>query len=349
MLLVGGAWPLLVELTPAADRPWVSGTSDNSVLSLIFEYNGLGRVDGQTGGPAGTASTMFGGTAGPLRLLNSALGGQAGWLLGFALASGLGLLAIDSPATQATPRTGWLLAVGGALATTAVLFSFAGGIFHPYYVSLLAPFVAALVGAGAAQMLRGGRGARVLAALAVAGVVVELVVRANYPGQLTWLPALLIVIGVLAVVALLAFSSRAVRLTAVGAVLAALLAAPAAWAFDTLGHATSATFPAGGPASVEAGGPGGPGGGFGGARGAGGPGGAFAGPGGAGGGPRGFGAGADPAALPARSGLLAQVPARSVKARGCSARGQPEQVPSPAAGAARVAPAERSALRSAVA
>jgi hypothetical protein len=41
----------LVELTPAADRPWVSGTSDNSILSLIFEYNGLGRVDGQTGGP----------------------------------------------------------------------------------------------------------------------------------------------------------------------------------------------------------------------------------------------------------------------------------------------------------
>ncbi len=51
MLLVGGAWPLLVELTPAADRPWVSGTSDNRILSLIFEYNGLGRVDGQAGGP----------------------------------------------------------------------------------------------------------------------------------------------------------------------------------------------------------------------------------------------------------------------------------------------------------
>ncbi len=85
MLLVGGAWPLLVELTPAADRPWVSGTSDNRILSLIFEYNGLGRVDGQAGGPGGTGGNMFGGTPGPLRLLNSALGGQAGWLLGFAL------------------------------------------------------------------------------------------------------------------------------------------------------------------------------------------------------------------------------------------------------------------------
>ena len=44
MVVVGGAWPLLVMLTPAADRPWISGTADNSIWSLIFGYNGLGRV-----------------------------------------------------------------------------------------------------------------------------------------------------------------------------------------------------------------------------------------------------------------------------------------------------------------
>ena len=267
MLLVGGAWPLLVELTPAADRPWVSGTSDNRILSLIFEYNGVGRVDGQAGGPGGGGGNMFGGTPGPLRLLNTALGGQAGWLLGFALVSGLAILAA-SRLRRADARSGWLLAVGGALATTAVLFSFASGIFHPYYVSLLAPFAAALTGAGAAQLIGGGRVARIAAPLAVlAGVIVELVVRGNYPGQLTWLPPVLIVVGALAALALVAFSSRAVRMAAVGAAVAALLAAPAVWAFDTLGHATSGTFPAGGPASAESGGLGGPGGGFGGPRG----------------------------------------------------------------------------------
>jgi 4-amino-4-deoxy-L-arabinose transferase-like glycosyltransferase len=264
MLLVGGAWPLLVELTPAADRPWVSGTSDNRILSLIFEYNGVGRVDGQAGGPAGAGGNMFGGTPGPLRLLSSALGGQAGWLLGFALVSGLAILA-TSRLRRADARSGWLVAVGGAFATTAVLFSFASGIFHPYYVSLLAPFAAVLTGAGAAQLIGGGRVARVAAPLAVlAGVVVELVVRADYPGQLTWLPPVLIVVGALAVLALVAFSSRRVRVATIGAALAALLAAPAVWAFDTLGHATSGTFPAGGPASAESGGFGGPGGGFGG-------------------------------------------------------------------------------------
>ena len=280
MLLVGGAWPLLVELTPAADRPWISGTSDNRILSLIFEYNGVGRVDGQTGGPGGGGGgTMFGGTTGPLRLLNSALGGQAGWLLGFALVGGLGIL-IASRLRRADARTGWLLALGGAFVTTAVLFSSASGIFHPYYVSLLAPFAAALVGAGAAQLSGVTRSARVLAPLAViAGVIVELVVRADYPEQLTWLPPVLIVVGALAVLALVAFSSRKVRIAALGAALAILLAAPSVWAFDTLGHATSGTFPAGGPASVDSGGPGG---GFGGAPGARG---GFGGPSGAGGAP----------------------------------------------------------------
>ena len=53
MLVAGGCWPLLVALTPASSRPWISGTSDNSIWSLIMGYNGLGRLDGQAGGPGG--------------------------------------------------------------------------------------------------------------------------------------------------------------------------------------------------------------------------------------------------------------------------------------------------------
>jgi 4-amino-4-deoxy-L-arabinose transferase-like glycosyltransferase len=265
MVLVGGAWPLLVELTPASDRPWISGTSDNRILSLISEYNGVGRLDGQTGGPGGMGGgNVFGGTAGPLRLLNQALGGQAGWLLGFALVSAIGIL-VASRLRRADPRSGWLIAVGGAFVVTAVVFSEAKGIFHPYYVSLLAPFIAALTGAGAAQMLKGGLNARIVGPLAVlAGVATELAVLHQYPGQLTWLAPILIAIGAIAALALAVFAGRRVRLVALAAVLSALLVAPATWAVDTLGHATSGTFPAGGPASVSAGGPGGFGGGPGG-------------------------------------------------------------------------------------
>jgi hypothetical protein len=251
MALVGGAWPALVALTPAADRPWISGTSDNSILSLIFGYNGLGRVDGQAGGPGGGGGNMFGGTPGPLRLLNSALGGQAGWLLGFAVVSALGLLVVTR-VRRADPRTGWLLAVGGAFATTAVLFSAASGIFHPYYVSLLAPFAAALVGAGVVQLIGGGRSARILAPLALAGgVASELAVLHQYPGQLDWLPPVLIVVCALAALALVAARIPRVRMAALAVAIGALLLAPGVWAVDTLGHATSSTFPEGGPASVQ--------------------------------------------------------------------------------------------------
>jgi 4-amino-4-deoxy-L-arabinose transferase-like glycosyltransferase len=270
MLVVGGAWPLLVALTPASDRPWISGTSDNSILSLIFEYNGVGRVDGQSGGPGGAAGggggSVFGGEAGPLRLLNSALGGQAGWLLGFALLSALGLL-VATRLRRRDARTGWLVAVGGAFAVTAVLFSAASGIFHPYYVSLLAPFAAALVGAGAAQLVTSGTRARIFAALAVvAGVASELIVLHDYPGQLSWLPPLLVAVCAVAALALVALGSRRARLVSAIAAIAALLLAPSVWAVDTLGHATSSTFPEGGPANVQTagggmfGGRGGPGG-----------------------------------------------------------------------------------------
>jgi 4-amino-4-deoxy-L-arabinose transferase-like glycosyltransferase len=218
LVAVALAWPVLVWLTPAASRPWISGTSDNSIWSLIWEYNGLGRLEGQTGGPGslGTSGT-FGGATGPIRLLNEALGGQAGWLLGAALAGGLGIAAL-SRLRRTDPRTGWIIAVGGAFGVTAIAFSFAGGIFHPYYTSLLAPFAAALVGATFGQVTASdrtgglsvgtvpGAGAlgRIVGAVAIgAGAIVELVVISNSASGLDWLVVPLVMVAVAAVGALL--------------------------------------------------------------------------------------------------------------------------------------------------
>jgi 4-amino-4-deoxy-L-arabinose transferase-like glycosyltransferase len=264
MVVVGGAWPLLMALTPASSRPWISGTSDNSILSLILDYNGFGRLDGQAGGPAGMAggpgggggggNVTFGGASGPFRLLNEALGGQAGWLLGFAVVALVGLV-VATRLRRSDPRTGWVIATGGAFATIAVAFSFAQGIFHPYYVSELAPFVAAIVGAGVGWFLQRSWTAGIFAAVAVlAGVVTELVVLHGNPGHLSWLPAVLVVLGLAAAVSLVALRTRPVRAAILAAALGLLLLAPASWAVQTLGHATSGTFPAGGPASAGFGG-----------------------------------------------------------------------------------------------
>ncbi len=264
---VGGAWPLLLALTPASGRPWVSGTADNSIWSLIFGYNGLGRLVGQSGGPGGAgggpgggpgggggAGSLFGGPTGVTRLVESSLGGQAGWLIGAALV-GAAAVVLAGRLRRSDPRSGWVIAVGGAFLTCAVAFSTASGIFHPYYVSLLAPFTAALVGALVPHVTGGGRTARVLACLAVAGAVAtELMVLHNQPGQLTWLAPVLFVAGA-GLVAMLAVGMPArVRRIVLMAALGLALLAPAAWAVQTLGHATNGTFPSGGPQIAGVGG-----------------------------------------------------------------------------------------------
>ena len=47
-----GGWPA-VQLTPAADRPYVGGSTNNSELNLIFGYNGFGRLTGNETGSVG--------------------------------------------------------------------------------------------------------------------------------------------------------------------------------------------------------------------------------------------------------------------------------------------------------
>ena len=252
MLLVAAAWPLLVAFTPASQRPWIAGTSDNNILSLIFGYNGFGRVGGQRGGPTNLLG-VFVGPSGPVRLLNAALGGQAGWLLGLGLA-GLIAGAIATRMRRSDPRTGWLIAVGGSFLAAAVVFSIAQGIFHPYYVSLLAPFTAALVGVAVAVLMRWSLGPRIVGGLlgvaAVAGAVaVELVVLADYPHQLVWIETLDILVGAAACLLLLAFTDWRIRGVSLLAVAGALMVAPAIWSVDTLAYATSVTFPAGGSAN----------------------------------------------------------------------------------------------------
>ena len=66
-LLSGGWWVAAVQLTPAADRPYVGGSTNNSELNLIFGYNGFGRLTGnETGsvGGRGAAGSIWGPTGG---------------------------------------------------------------------------------------------------------------------------------------------------------------------------------------------------------------------------------------------------------------------------------------------
>ena len=164
-LLVGGAavvvaagwWVGIVMLIPAADRPYVAGSTDNNILQLTFGYNGLGRLTGnETGsvGPTTRSSAAFGGPAGITRLFSSSMGSQAGWLIPAAVIGLIALLWLS----RRSPRTDWTRAAalmwGGWLVLTGLVFSFMSGIIHPYYMIALAPAIGALTGIAAVTVWR---------------------------------------------------------------------------------------------------------------------------------------------------------------------------------------------------
>jgi len=49
-LVVSGSWMFVVDAWPASDRPYIGGSTDNTVLDLALGYNGFNRVEGQVGG-----------------------------------------------------------------------------------------------------------------------------------------------------------------------------------------------------------------------------------------------------------------------------------------------------------
>ena len=139
LVAVSGAWIAAVDLTPAADRPYVGSTTNNSALSLALDYNGLGRVTGQTGGTStgGGIGGAFSGSPGAFRLLNDALGDQGGWLLALAVVGGLSALVFAL--RRRRRRELVLLTVAGVwFAAAAFVFSYSSGIIHTYYLSALA-------------------------------------------------------------------------------------------------------------------------------------------------------------------------------------------------------------------
>jgi 4-amino-4-deoxy-L-arabinose transferase-like glycosyltransferase len=150
MLVAAGWWVLMVTLWPAADRPYIGGSTNNSILDLVFGYNGLGRISGGSGNGGGgagggTSGSSFGGAAGLSRLFSSEMGNEISWLLPAAL---VGLVAVLW-FTRRAPRTDRLRAAallwGGWLVVTGLVFSYMQGTIHPYYTVALAPAIAALV------------------------------------------------------------------------------------------------------------------------------------------------------------------------------------------------------------
>ncbi|WP_409497199.1 ArnT family glycosyltransferase [Amycolatopsis sp. cmx-11-12] len=260
-----GWYLAVVALWPAADRPYIGGSQENSLWELAFGYNGFGRITGdEVGSVGGSPNGGWGGT-GWDRLFGSEMAGGIAWLIPaavVALAAGLWF-------TRRAPRTdsgrAALIVWGGWFLVTAVVFSYMGGIIHAYYMIALAPATAALVGIAGTQLWR-ARGNPAAAGILSAGIgLTALTAYLLLSRQSDWLPGLAIAILVAGLLcAFLVFVAArlpdvARRLVAVGA-LAAVLAGTGAYTVATAATPHSGALPSAGPETgrgMRMGGPGG--------------------------------------------------------------------------------------------
>jgi len=273
ILVSAGWWVAIVALWPAASRPMIDGSPDNNILNLIFGYNGLGRIFGNSGpggGGGNGGGASFSGATGLLRLFDSAMGGQASWLIPAALlALVLGLVA--GRRAGRTDRTRAALVLwGGWLVVSGLVFSLSSGIIHTYYTVALAPAIAALVAIGGRQLwlARETVAARIIAAVAVAltaGWAWVLLERT--PSWQPWLRAVILVAGIVCVAGLALSAAwraggRRLAVPIVVAGVMACVAGPVAYAAQTISTAHTGSIPSAGPGSAGGFGGGGAGGGF---------------------------------------------------------------------------------------
>jgi 4-amino-4-deoxy-L-arabinose transferase-like glycosyltransferase len=193
LIASAGWWVLIVQLIPAQSRPYIAGSTDNTVLDLALGYNGLYRILGAEHGSAsaGSALESMDDATGPWRLFTSEMAVDISWFLPVALfAIGFGAYCWARGRLDTDGRAA-LVTWGGWLLVTGAVFSFMHGIVHAYYTVALAPAVGALVGLGAvwAWRERDALDGRIAMAcmLGLAGVWSALLLQDNHFGP-HWLP-----------------------------------------------------------------------------------------------------------------------------------------------------------------
>lgn len=171
LVIVSFSWALAVDAVPTKDRPFVGSSTNNTVTELILGHNGFERVKfsnilkktspkidrKQAVHNTKTTTSGMGNESAPslTRLVgNNNISDQIGFFIPMAV---LGFLAAAIKEKLTSPFNNekkmnlilfftWFL-------TEFVFFSFTKGGFHTYYLTTMAPPIAALTGIGFIDML----------------------------------------------------------------------------------------------------------------------------------------------------------------------------------------------------
>ncbi|MET9275333.1 glycosyltransferase family 39 protein [Kribbella sp. NPDC003557] len=275
LIVSAGWWVAIVELLPASARPYIGGSSTNSILELTLGYNGLGRLNGNETGSVGggTGNAGWGGAAGVQRLFGGEFASQIAWLLPAALIATVVLVVAAGKAPRTDRKRAFALLWGGWLVVTGLVFSYMQGIIHSYYMIALAPAIGAVVGAAMAVLWR--RRSEWLPRTTLAGGILltagwSFALLNQTPSWQPWLRWVVLITGVIAAGLLMLLpelklhrtAARRAGLFAATLLAVSALAGPTAYSVETISAAHAGALPSAGPAG--AGGMGGMGGGRGG-------------------------------------------------------------------------------------
>lgn len=145
------SWMTMVSAMPGHDRPYVDGTTNDSVYAQVFEYNGFGRANSSPPTVGGLFTPIRGFTldegSRAQRVISGAGGRDAGYLLPLAAVSLVAGLVITRRRPRADPLRAACLLWGWWLFVDVAAFLTVDTI-NAYYLAALAPATGALVGIG---------------------------------------------------------------------------------------------------------------------------------------------------------------------------------------------------------
>ena len=291
LFVVSISWAVIVDLVPANDRPFVGSSTDNSVLELIIGHNGLERIG--LGGknayrgnnqpqefqseantlqnqqPTGRNGMGNNSNIGIARLFYyNNLSDQISWLLPFAII-GVIIAAIEEKVKFHfdNQRKLSLLLWFMWLLPEFIYFSFSKNVTHTYYLTTMAPSVAALTGIGLASMWKlynedGWKKWVLPATFIVNGLIEILILYPNYKTSNGY-KITLIVTGILSIGASIALviaaiirrknsinpekiSGRKLNIILASIAFIGILTAPMVWSFTTIFYPMNGSSPAAG-------------------------------------------------------------------------------------------------------
>ncbi|MCX7950785.1 MAG: glycosyltransferase family 39 protein [Clostridiales bacterium] len=221
----------------------------NQEFNLANDFKNMKRPNGNMGN-GGVGGVGENGNKGIFRIFNSQLGGQIGWLVPMAL---FGVLTLAINTNRKDKNVTRHLILWSLWLFPMIAFFSIAGFFHRYYLSMLAPSIAALSGIGITMMWKefktsSWRGYLLPASIVITSLVQALILSRNNTFSSILIPVVL-GLGIISASALVILKNKKINQLRMYLItgLLAILISPAIWAACPMIYGDQSVIPVAGP------------------------------------------------------------------------------------------------------